>query len=198
MRLETKRLILRKPKLSDWKDVVEGMGNLDVSKNLKFAPYPYKKKNAVNWIRYILKNWKKKNKESYTWFIELKSKKKVIGETGIYGVNTKDKKAIIGSWINKNYWRKGYILETKIPIFDFIFNRLKLRKIESTAWKENRASINMLKKLGFKYEGMKRKSASDQASGKFHDVNLYGLFKEEWKKIRPKIVREINKKNKKT
>jgi len=194
MELETKRLVLRNPRISDWKDIVEGIGDIGVSKNLKFGPYPYKKKDAINWIKYLMGNWRKKNKESYTFFIELKSEGKVIGETGIYGVNKKDKKAITGSWINKKYWRKGYLFETKVPIFDFIFNKLKLRKIESTAWSENKASRKMLKKLGFKYEGTKRKSATDQATGKIHDIVLYGLFKEEWKKMRLKIIKEINKK----
>lgn len=32
MELETKRLILRKPQKSDWKDVVEGAGEYDVAK----------------------------------------------------------------------------------------------------------------------------------------------------------------------
>lgn len=32
MELETKRLILRKPKKSDWKDVVEGVSDYDVAK----------------------------------------------------------------------------------------------------------------------------------------------------------------------
>jgi len=194
MKLETKRLILRKPKISDWKDVVEGISILDVSKNLKFTPYPYKKKDAIKWIKYILKNWRKKNKENYTFFIELRSEKKVIGETGIYGVNTKDRKAVTGSWINKKYWRRGYLLETKIPVFDFIFNKLKLRKIEVTTGKENKASNNMLRKLGFKYEGTKRKSVTDLATGKIHDMNLYGLFKEDWRKNVPRIKKSLKRK----
>ena len=37
-------------------------------------------------------------------------------------------------------------------------------------------------------------AATDQATGKIHDIVLYGLFKEEWKKMRLKIIKEINKK----
>ena len=67
MKLETKRLILRKPRLSDWKDFVEGLNDFNVSKNLKFEPYPYRKKNALNFINGALKEWERKNKFFYTF-----------------------------------------------------------------------------------------------------------------------------------
>lgn len=197
MKLETKRLILRKPRLSDWKDILEGLNDIEVSRNIKFVPYPYKKKNAIKFIKYATKEWKKKNKENYIFFIKLKSEKKVIGETGLYWVSKEHSKCGTGSWINKKYWRKGYLLEAKVPILDFAFNKLKLRKIETGTYKENKASNNMSKKLGFKFEGIRRKSIKTQADGKIHDDILYGLFKGEWKKARPKIVKEVKKKIKK-
>jgi len=198
MKLETKRLILRKPKLSDWKDMVEGLNDLEVSKTLKYISYPYTKKDAIKSINYALKEWKKKNKWYYMFLIELKSEKKVIGSTGIYEISKEHFKCTTGSWINKNYWRKGYILEAKVPVLDFIFNKLKLRKIETDANKENISSNNMSKKLGFKLEGIRRKSIINRATGKIHDSVLYGLLKEEWEKRRPKIIKEINKKAKKS
>jgi len=197
MKLETKRLILRKPKISDWKDVMEGLGEIEVARNLKFVSHPYKKKNAIKYVKYAIKEWRKKNKGNYIFFIELKSEKKVIGETGLYIIVKQHSKCITGSWINKKYWRKGYILEAKVPVLDFAFNKLKLKKIETSVNKENIASNNMSKKLGFKLEGIRRKSLINKATGKIHDDVLYGLFKEDWKKRRPKIIKEINKKIKK-
>ncbi|MBU1129062.1 MAG: GNAT family N-acetyltransferase [Nanoarchaeota archaeon] len=76
MKLETKRLILRTPKISDWKDIVEGIGNLKVSKNVSSVPYPYKKKDALDWINKQIKESKKKKKKGYSFVIELKSEKK--------------------------------------------------------------------------------------------------------------------------
>jgi len=194
MKLETKRLILRKPRLSDWEDVVEGMGDIEVAKYLKLVPHPYNKNNAIRWIKYALKEWKKKNKQNYVFFIELKSEKKVIGDTGLYMISKEHSKCCTGSWINKNFWRKGYILEAKVSILDFAFNKLKLRKIETGAFRDNKASNNMSKKLGFKLEGIRKKSLIDISTKKIHDEVLYGLFKEEWKKRRSKIIKEINSK----
>lgn len=80
---------------------------------------------------------------------------------------------------------------------DFIFNKLKLRKVETEAYVENVASNNMSQRLGFKKEGTKRKSIVDLATKKIHDTYIYGLFKEEWMKVRSKIIKEVEKKIKK-
>ena len=55
IKLKTKRLILRKPKISDWKDIVEGIGDLEVSRTMGSISYPYTKKDAEGWIKYATK-----------------------------------------------------------------------------------------------------------------------------------------------
>lgn len=194
MQLETERLILRKPKRTDWKDIVEGAGDLAVSKYLVSVPHPYTKKDAFWWIDRTIKKWGKTKKEDYSFMIELKSEKKVIGSTGIHKIDYFNGKAITGSWINKKYWKKGYILEAKVPVLDFAFNKLKLRKIETAAFVNNKASNAMSKRLGFKLEGTKRKTVVSKADSKIYDENIYGLLKSEWLKTRPKIIKRLEKK----
>lgn len=194
MRLETKRLILRPPRINDWKDVVEGANDLEVSRNLLAVPHPYQKKDALKWIKHCIKRHKSKNPDDYTFFIELKSEHKIIGATGIHKIDKSQGIAKTGSWINRKYWRNGYILEAKVPILDFAFNKLKLRRIETAAIEENIASNNMSKKLGFKHEGTKRQAVIPKATGKIHDEQIYGLLKKEWLQRRPEIVKEVAKK----
>jgi ribosomal-protein-alanine N-acetyltransferase len=194
MIIKTKRLILRPPRKEDWKDIVEGAGNLEVSKNLLVVPHPYTKKDAMSWINRVIKKSKGKIRNDYTFFIELKSEKKIIGATGIHDIKKDQGTATTGSWINKKYWRNGYILEAKVPILDFAFNKLKLRRIETAAYIENLGSNEMSKKLGFTQEGTKRQVVVAKATGKIHDENIYGLLKEEWIKRRPFIIREVDKK----
>lgn len=189
MELKTKRLILREPKKSDWKDLVEGVGEYDVAKMLLKVPHPYKKKDAGIFIKGLLKRWKDKIKSDYTFFIELKSEKKVIGAIGIHRINNFSKTGTTGSWINKKYWRNGFMTEAKIAVNDFAFNKLKLRKLNSDVFTENKASNATQKKMGYKLEGTLRKNERSKASGKIHDVNIYGLLKEEWKKARVRLLK---------
>lgn len=191
MQLETKRLVIRTPKKSDWKDIVEGIGEFDVAKMLLVVPHPYFKKDANNFIKRKIKEWKQKTPNNYQFFIELKSEKKVIGGIGISKIDYFAKTGETGSWINKKYWRNGYMTETKIVINDFAFNKLGLNRLSSYVFAGNKASNATQLKIGYKFEGTKRKCVRSKASGIVHDENIYGLLKTDWKKVRPKLIKEI-------
>ena len=108
MKIETKRLILRPLKISDAKDTVEGLNNLNVTKWLFVVSHPYTLKDAKSWVNYVQKKFKKVNKDEYPFGIELKKEKKVIG--GI-SLDIKGHKATVGYWVNEKYWGKGYCSE---------------------------------------------------------------------------------------
>jgi RimJ/RimL family protein N-acetyltransferase len=186
MNLETKRLILRKAKKSDWQDIIEGAGNFDVSKNMTTVPFPYKKEDAEWFIKDSIKKWNQQ--KGYSFFIELKSEKKVIGVMTIGGINEFNGTATTGSWINKKYWKMGYITEAKIAVNDFAFDSLKLRRLNSTVYADNKASNATQSKMGYKLEGFSKKAQRSKSSGKIHDINIYGLLKEDWKKARKSLV----------
>jgi len=105
MKLETQRLILRPPKMSDWKDVVEGLNNINVTKYLSKIPFPYKKEDAIGHIKKNIEKWKDKKKEKYSFYIELKSEKKIIGALGL-NVDEHNKIGKTVSWLNENYHKK--------------------------------------------------------------------------------------------
>ena len=197
MILKTKRLILRKPKISDSKDLVEGLNNKEVSEFLATVPYPYKESDAKWWIKKCLKDWGKNKKEDYKFFIELKLEKKIIGAIDISNLNNQNKTCETGSWINKKYWRKGYIMEAKIAINEFAFNKLKVRKMETEVYSKNKASNAAQLAMGYKYEGCRIKHGISKATGKINDENIYGLMKEDWKKNLPKLKKHLEEKIKK-
>jgi RimJ/RimL family protein N-acetyltransferase len=190
MQLETKRLMLRLPKMSDWKDVVEGIGDYDVCKNMVSVPYPYREKDALTFIKYQIKQSKEKRPKNYNFFLELKSEKKMIGCLSIVKIDYFSGVGETGSWVNKKYWKKGYMTEAKVVVNNFAFNKLKLRRLYSPVFTDNVASNATQQKMGYKLEGKMRKCVRSKATGKIHDENIYGLLKEDWKKVRPKLVRK--------
>jgi ribosomal-protein-alanine N-acetyltransferase len=194
MKLKTQRLVLREPKMSDWKDLVEGLNDRDTSRYLAAVAFPYKEKDAKEWIKHCIKEWKEKEKTSYHFFIELRSEKKIIGAIDIANYSKQHKTCETGSWINKEYWRKGYIMEAKIAVNEFAFNRLKVRKMETGVYKENTASNKAQTSIGYKYEGCKLKHHIAKSTGKIHDENFYGLMKEDWKKNLSKLKKHLQEK----
>jgi len=195
--LETERLILRSPRMSDWGDLVKGIGDFEIAKHLAAPPYPYKKKHAIGWINKKIKEAKEKEKTGYTFVIELKSEKKLIGCIDLMHIDYINGLSETGSWINKKYQRKGYISEAKIAVNEFAFNTLKLRRLESRIFSENNASNATQKSAGYKYEGTRKKRVICKATGKIHDESIYGLLKEDWKKNLPKLKKHLNDKIKK-
>jgi len=189
MKLETKRLIIRKPNMSDWKDLVEGLNEFDVAKNMSYIPNPYSEKDAKCFLKKEIKNWGKKDQNNYIFLIELKSEGKVIGGIEIGKVSRFSKTAETASFVNKKYWKNGYITEAYIIVNDFVFNKLKLRRLDAFAFADNKASNATKIKIGYKLEGTQRQSIKSKGSGKIHNRNMYGLLREDWEKARRKLVK---------
>ncbi len=194
MKIETKRLILRKPRMSDVRDVHEIVNDINIAKNLTTMPHPYSINECKKYYKRKIKEWGKKD---YLFAIELKSIKRVIGFMDIGNINDLSKTSWTGSWIGVKYHRNGYITEAKIAANNFAFGKLKLRKLISPVFSENKVSNFVQKKMGYKLEGTLIKNEKCLATGKIHDVNIYGLLKEDWKKVRPKIIKHLNEKIKK-
>jgi len=184
MRLKTQRLILRSPAKKDIKDLVEGLNNLEVSRTFGAVPHPYTTRDALRWINKCSKEFRKKEKESYQFGIELKSERKLIGGVGLDHIDYFNGAASIGYWVNKEYWKQGIISEAMKPVINLAFNKLKLRRIYLYAHVPNKPSNNVAKKFGFTLEGTLRKSHKSKATGEIYSANMYGLLKEDWTKLK--------------
>lgn len=181
-RIETERLLLRQPSMKDIFDIVEGIGNLEVSRWLLVVPHPYKRKEAIWYVDHIKKKAKKKPVTDYAYWLELKETGKVIGGIGLHKVDVFQGKAEVGYWLNAAYHGQGYGSEGLEAILKLVFTRLKLRKLEAEVFVGNPSSGKLLEKYGFKLEGTKRKACRSKATGKVHDAYIYGLLREEYKK----------------
>lgn len=192
MKLETERLILRKPRESDWKDIFEIIDKTTI-KNF-VMPNPFQKKHAKYLVNSSLKDFGKKN---YKFFIERKKDKKIIGMCGIKDITDKDKISETQLWLGTKYFRNYYGMEAKIAINDFAFNKLKMRKLTSEVLSINKSSNKLQKKFGYVLEGVKRKDTFISFVKKYVDMNVYGIFKSEWKKVASKLKKELKSKIKK-
>jgi [ribosomal protein S5]-alanine N-acetyltransferase len=89
--------------------------------------------------------------------------------------NIKEHKAEIGYWLGKDYWGQGIMTEAVRLITTYGFEKLGLRRIYAHVFVFNKASMTVLKKAGFKYEGKLRKHA--KKGDKFLDSFLFAKVK---------------------
>ena len=87
--------------------------------------------------------------------------------------------ASLGYWIGVNYAGNGYMKEALKLLIPSLFVDLRLNRIEAATLEENIASRNLLKKIGFKKEGILRKYL--KINGAWRDHILYGLLENDLK-----------------
>jgi len=107
---------------------------------------------------------------------------KAIGSMGLHGINPKDHFATFGIAIGeKDYWSKGYGTEAARLIIKYGFEQLNLHRISSSAFSFNERSLRLHRKVGFREEGRQREAQFK--NGQYHDLVIFGLLREEWKKL---------------
>ena len=172
--IETERLILRQWNMDDIDDMVEGLNNINVTKWLAGAPFPYTVKDAESFIKQSIEN------NLYNFAIVLKSENKVIGGTQLTDISIENGTAGGGIWINENYQGYGYGTEAFGARIKFAFEVLRLRRLENGYFKGNEKSHKMQLRFGYKDEGIRRKRFVSKATGKIEDEYITGLLKDEW------------------
>lgn len=172
--IKGKRINLRSLRLSDAEDIVNYCNHKDMARYTENIPYPYKKKNAIEFIKQSQSGVRKKT--GYELGIELNGK--IIGSMSLLKLDPI--KAEIGYALGKKYWGKGYATEAGKLIIKYGFKKLKLKRIWARVAEPNIASQRLLKKVGFKHEGVLRKNMYKY--GKYMNEVRFGLLKEEWRK----------------
>ena len=181
MRIVTERLILRPPTLKDAEDIAQNANNLDVTRYTAHIPFPYHIKDAKKFIKRCRQRERQKPVTNLDFVIEHRAQKRVIGCLGFIRIDRFTGKADIGYWLGKNYWRKGFGFEAVGALVKYAFTKLKLQRLEAAIYKENRVSQALARKFGFRKEGMRRRASRSLATGKLHNVMIYGLLKSDTK-----------------
>ncbi|WP_290610545.1 GNAT family N-acetyltransferase [Arsukibacterium sp. UBA3155] len=119
------------------------------------------------------------------WAIRVKDTGKLIGTCGFNSLSQKMKNAGIGYELSSNYWGLGYATEAICKIIELAFSNEspfgEIYRIQGDTMIGNLASETVLKKLGFKEEGVRRSSGFWK--NEFHDLKCFGLIKPEFKEI---------------
>ena len=115
------------------------------------------------------------------WFLILKKDGSKIGflvmRTGPFGWQ-------IGYVLVPSERGKGYCTEAVQLAVDYLFMSKEIVRVQAGTFTDNMASQKVLEKSGFQREGIIRKGLF--AWGKWEDVYIYSLLREEWKE--PKIL----------
>ncbi|MBI5880903.1 GNAT family N-acetyltransferase [archaeon] len=179
MKIKGKRIDLVMPTMRHVDDICSNINDKRVAKYLAVVPHPYNLKDGIFFIKDIVnKGWNAKT--DYPFAIYEKEKKEVIGVIGLHKIDKKNQRAEVGYWLGRRHWRQGYGSEALRLMLKFGFKNLKLNKIWAGVYHPNKPSVLMLKKMGFKKDGVLRKHTFKNNT--FYDDIMMSMLREEYER----------------
>ncbi|MPN03269.1 IS1595 family transposase ISSpgl1 [bioreactor metagenome] len=174
---ETERLILKEVSLKSSVDMFEIFSDEETLKYYDVEPVT--EVEEVKGLIEVLQN-RFKNKKGIRWGLYLKDSGKLIGTCGYHDVNREALRGEIGYELSREFWGNGYMKEALEAILNYGFNNMGLNRIQALAEPENEKSIGILKRVGFKEEGILRDY--EYYRGGFKNCTMLSILKREYEK----------------
>lgn len=146
--LETKRLVLRAPRLEDAKAVAVLANDRRIAENTARIPHPYKLSDAESFIGGANNG----NGEAVFLITARDGTGTLLGACGVSTLD--DRQPELGYWLGLPYWGKGYATEALHALIDYAFGAFEHTALHAGARVTNPASRRVLEKCGFQWTGV--------------------------------------------
>ncbi len=176
--LATRRLILRPFTDADLEPFLAYRNHPEVHRYQGWKT-PYQREMAEEFIRSMQAAEPGREGQWFQAALELKSTHELIGDVGFAPREGSHGQAHLGVTLARPFWNKGYAVEGITAILDFIFDELSLHRVHADCDTENRGSIRLLERLGFRREAHHVKSY--WLGDRWGDEYVYAILEHEWK-----------------
>lgn len=171
MELSLTQALIRSWRPQDASSLARHADNRRVWRNLRDRfPHPYTLADAERWIRTATQAMPQ------THFAI------VIGDEAMGGIgldlktDVSRKSAEIGLWLGEVFWGRGIGTEAVRAVTNLAFSTFDICRVYAEVFEWNPASIRMLEKAGYTFEGRLRKSVTKD--GHTIDSMLYAIVQE--------------------
>lgn len=174
IRLAGHRVVLRDFRLEDVDGAHAVIGDDRVTRSLSFDSRTRDQVAAL--IHDAIGRAKHHPRNEFYFAITLPEEDQLIGfaRLGLSGVRA----AKLGYAIHAAQWGHGYATDAIRTLVDFGFHNLNLHRVSAAIGPENVASIEIAKRLGFRYEGRLRDHV--YTNNAWRDSLLYSILDGEW------------------
>jgi RimJ/RimL family protein N-acetyltransferase len=175
--LQNERVLLRPLQLSDEEHLVPFvLTEPTIWKYSLIAPTD--EASMKTYIATAIQN-RSENKE-YPFIVFDKKENRYAGCTRFYDIQQPYKTTQLGyTWYGKDFQRTGLNRHCKLLLFTFAFEEWGMERVELRADNRNERSVNAMKALGCKVEGILRNHLPTNDSSR-RDSIILSIIKEEW------------------
>ncbi len=147
------KIVLRPWQKQDAQELASIANNKNIWNNVRDAlPSPYTVMDALQWIAHV-------NSEKPVLNFAIVCNGKVVGSIGCKPRDDISRKNIeIGYFVGEPYWGRGIATEAVKQLLGFVSTKLKVVRIESHVFAQNKSSMKVLQKNGFYLEAIHRKA----------------------------------------
>ena len=152
--IESKRLFLREPRLSDKASVRQHLSKFEIARMLAKVPHPYPPGQEDQWWERVLE----RQRLGFPAYFMMVSKEAgddhAIGSIAIGPVGTSNTKVTpwrLGYWLDEPWWGKGLMSEATAKVLCHTFETWAPPRVFAGVYEGNQASQRILERQGFTY-----------------------------------------------
>jgi RimJ/RimL family protein N-acetyltransferase len=119
-------------------------------------------------------------RRSYTFAVIDRASGQLIGSCGVVQSDGTARQFMLGYCFGRAAWNQGYGKETARALAHFGFETLNAHRLWALVFLDNRPSARILERLGFRREGVARKSLF--VRGAWHDVITFAQLRSEYER----------------
>lgn len=172
MEIDLGHFLIREWRRGDEEALIRHANNPNVARNMRDRfPHPYTSADAQWWIAHA-------SAQSPSTDFAIVVDGEAAGGIGFILQEDVARRSVeIGYWLGEAYWGRGIATDAVRALSEHIFANLDICRIYSTVFELNPASIRVLEKAGYEYEGRQRKAVTK--NGETLDALMYALIKDE-------------------
>jgi RimJ/RimL family protein N-acetyltransferase len=157
--------------MDDAVDLASHANNPKIAANLRDRfPHPYTLSDAESFLKRV------NSQEPRTSFAIATASEPIGGVGLMLGQDVHHLTAELGYWLAESYWGKGVMTSALIAITEYGFLKFGLNRIYAEPYAPNSASMRVLEKAGFTFEGRLR--ASVVKNGKILDQCMFAKVRQ--------------------
>jgi len=103
---------------------------------------------------------------------------RIIGTLGGFWVSQPNGTMELGYAIAAPCWGMGLATEASSALINYLFEQFPIERLQARSMAPNQASIRVLEKLGFQFEGTQRSLICRR--GAYWDVSIFAILRPEW------------------
>lgn len=144
------RLSLRYPTREDASALYEIGSDPEVTRFFSWGPYT----DPAQPLGYIESLGPARRAGARLEFAIVDEDDRPLGITGLTELSTRDRRAVVGTWLGRAHWGSGANTESKALVLALAFRRLGLIRATALVNPANTRSVRALERLGFRHEGV--------------------------------------------